>query len=162
MKYLGILFVTAAISACSPQGAKTNDNSGAGVTAAAADEARKQISDALNDSVAGWKAGDMKRFLNVYSDADSTIFVTDKGVAKGKAQMEKNYLDGYAFKDEARRGDLATEVVDFRNVGSDHALTVVKFTLTPSETKTPPISGYSTLLFQKETGGWKVVADHSG
>ena len=46
---------------------------------------------AMVDSAAGWNAGDLARFMAVYSDAPETSFVTKTGVLRGKAVMAERY-----------------------------------------------------------------------
>ncbi|MFM9978090.1 MAG: YybH family protein [Sphingomonadaceae bacterium] len=120
---------------------------------------QEDIEAALTPSVAAWKAGRLEGFLSVYSDAPDAVFVTDAGMVRGKAAMADRYRKTYAFDDVARRGDLAIATTYFRPIDASHALAVMRFTLTPPTG--PAITGYSTLVWRKESGGWKVIADHS-
>ena len=42
---------------------------------------------AMADSAAGWNAGDVDRFMAIYSDAPEASFVTADGLVRGKAAM---------------------------------------------------------------------------
>ncbi len=69
---------------------------------------------AMADSAAGWNAGDIDRFMAVYSDTPETSFVTSQGLVRGKAAMKARYKARYDFGDAARRGTLSFETLDFR------------------------------------------------
>ncbi|MFD1786376.1 YybH family protein [Sphingomonas floccifaciens] len=126
---------------------------------AAAQDSRTAIDRAMADSVAGWNAGDVDRFMALYSTAPSASFVTARGLVRGKPAMIANYRKHYDFSDAAKRGTLSIERLDYRTLGSDHALYIGRFVLTYPGGKTD--SGYTSLVLAKERGGWKVIADHS-
>ena len=56
---------------------------------------------------------------------------------------------------------LTFEFVDFRLVGDDHALVIARWKLVTNHDEATAQTGMTTLLFRKEAGGWKIVADHS-
>ena len=111
-------------------------------------------------SAAGWNAGDVDRFMRVYSDSADASFVTAKGIVRGKPAMIARYRAGYDFSDVAKRGRLSFEAIDFRPLGAGYALYVARYTLAYPDA--PSRSGMTSLVFAKERGGWKIVADHSG
>jgi uncharacterized protein (TIGR02246 family) len=133
------------------------------VTPAAAAETpaavERAIAAAMADSAAGWNAGDVNRFMAVYSERAAASFVTSEGLVRGKPAMIERYRKTYDFADAAKRGTLSFEQVDFRMLGGSHALYVARYTLTYPSAK--PISGYTSLVFAREGGAWKIVADHS-
>lgn len=113
----------------------------------------------MNDSAAGWNSGDLTRFMAVYSDAPETSFVTKEGVLRGKGVMCERYRTKYDFANAAKRGVLTFETLDFRLLDPAHAIYIGRYTLTYADGKTQ--SGPTSLVFAKETGGWKIIADHS-
>lgn len=119
----------------------------------------RAIAAAMADSAAGWNAGDVNRFMAVYSDSAAASFVTSKGLVRGKPAMIARYRQTYDFANAAKRGRLSFEQVDFRMLGPTHALYVARYTLTYPSAK--PESGYTSLVFAREAGAWKIVADHS-
>lgn len=114
---------------------------------------------AMTASAAGWNAGDVNRFMAVYSDAPETSFVTSEGLLRGKAAMTARYKARYAFDDAAKRGTLTFKTLDFRLLDPTHALYIGQYTLTYSSGKT--LSGPTTLIFRKEGANWRIIADHS-
>ena len=85
---------------------------------------------AMTDSAAGWNAGDVARFMRVYSESAAASFVTSAGIVRGKPAMIARYRKAYDFADPAKRGTLKFETVDFRPLGVRHALYIARYTLT--------------------------------
>lgn len=121
---------------------------------------KNAVEKVMADSAAGWNAGDLVRFMAVYSDAPETSFVTKEGVLRGKAVMSERYRVRYDFANAAKRGVLTFQTLDFRLLDPNHALYIARYTLTYADGKTQ--SGPTSLVFAREAGGWKIIADHSG
>lgn len=127
--------------------------------ASAASAEQGAVEAAMADSAAGWNAGDLARFMAVYSETPETSFVTREGVLRGKAVMSERYRTKYDFANAAKRGVLTFETLDFRLLDPTHAIYVGRYTLTYADGKTQ--SGPTSLVFARESGGWKIIADHS-
>jgi len=121
-----------------------------------------ELEAAMADSAAGWNEGDMDRFLAIYSAAPETSFVGSGGLLRGVAAMEERYREAYDWSqpDPAERGVLTFETQDVRPLGPDHALYIGRYILTYPDGR-EPASGFTSLVFAREDGGWKIVADHS-
>lgn len=125
---------------------------------------REAIEAGMIDSDAGWNEGNVDRFLAIYSDDPATSFTGSDGVARGKAGIRARYLKSYAGqfgegRDPAGMSTLSFTFEDFRMVGADHALLIAKWKLMKPGGETA--QGMTSLLFRKEAGGWKIIADHS-
>jgi len=132
------------------------------VPAWAQSDARPAIEAAMTDSAAGWNAGDVDRFLAVYSDDPATSFTTAKGVEHGKPGIRARYLKSYAAQfgpDAKARNVLTFTFTELRPLGADHALLIARWTLTARDGKAE--SGMTSLIFRKEAAGWRIIADHS-
>ena len=114
---------------------------------------------AMADSAAGWNAGDLARFMAIYSDAPDTSFVTKTGVLRGKTVMAERYRTKYDFADVGKRGVLSFVTLDFRLLDRGHALYIGRYTLRAADGKEQ--SGMTSLVFRKERAGWRIIADHS-
>ena len=114
---------------------------------------------AMADSAEGWNAGDLARFMRVYSDAPDTSFVTKTGVLRGKAVMAERYRTKYDFANAGKRGVLRFVTLDFRLLGRAHALYIGRYALRAADGSEQ--SGMTSLVFCKEPGGWRLIADHS-
>ncbi|MEO5867529.1 MAG: SgcJ/EcaC family oxidoreductase [Sphingomonas sp.] len=127
--------------------------------AAALPSAQTAVEAAMSASASGWNAGDIDKFLNVYSDAPDTSFVTKEGLVRGKGAMRARYLAHYDFSSAAKRGTLTFATLDFRILDPIHALYIGRYTLSYPDGKTQ--NGPTSLVFSKEHGGWHIIADHS-
>lgn len=114
---------------------------------------------AMSDSAAGWNAGDMGRFMAIYSTDPMTSFVTADGLVRGKAAMAERYRKRYDFGDAAKRGTLTFKTLDFRLLDRTHALYIGRYTLSYPTGKAA--SGPTSLVFRLEKGKWRIIADHS-
>ncbi|SFJ67777.1 conserved hypothetical protein [Sphingomonas sp. NFR04] len=123
------------------------------------DPESRAVDMAMARSVAGWNAGDIDRFLELYSDDPTTSFVADEGLVRGKAAMKVRYQAKYDFADPAKRGTLTIERLDYRPLGRDYALYIGRYTLRYPDGHSA--SGPTSVVLHHEAGGWKIVADHS-
>ncbi len=106
-------------------------------------------------SAAGWNAGDLARFMAVY--ADDAVFVTPKGLLRGKAAIAAKYRPSFRGVDNAR-GALSFAFLEMRGIDPRHAMLFARWTLTgPSTTE----SGMTTLVFERRGTAWQIIADHS-
>jgi uncharacterized protein (TIGR02246 family) len=113
---------------------------------------------ALEASAAGWNAGSLDRFMSVY--ADDATFVTESGaIARGRDAIAANYAPSFTGDGNAR-GRLSFEPLSYRQLSRDHAVLTARWTLTPPEGAKPE-TGLTTVVFARQRGGWKIVADHS-
>lgn len=117
------------------------------------------VEKAIAESVAGWNAGEVERFMCVYSANEDASFVTGEGLVRGKSAMTARYRAKYDFSDPAKRGTLTIERLDYRPLGRDHALYIGRYTLRYPDGRRA--SGPTSLVLRHEAGGWKIIADHS-
>ena len=121
--------------------------------------AQRAVEEAMSDSAAGWNAGDVERFMAIYSAAPETSFVVKDGLIRGKPAMIARYRERYDFSDPAKRGRLTFTTLDFRQLGPNHALYIARYLLTYPDGRTA--TGPTTLVFAREHGAWHIIADHS-
>ena len=114
----------------------------------------------MDRTARGWNSGDMDMFLSIYSPSRQTSFVTDTGLLRGVPAMQVMYEQAYDFSDAAKRGTLSFERLDFRPLGPSHALYIARYTLTKSGEE--PVSGVTSLVWERYAEGWRIIADHSG
>ena len=117
------------------------------------------IAAAIDDSTKGWNAGDLDRFMRVYSDGPAPTFVVKDGVIVGKAAIAARYQPRFTPEGAARRGTLSFETLSFRLLDPGHALLVARYRLQIAGEKDQ--TGPTSLVFLKEPRGWKIIADHS-
>jgi uncharacterized protein (TIGR02246 family) len=122
-------------------------------------EGAAAIDAAMAESVAGWNAGDIERFMGVYSAAPETSFVAGDGLVRGKVAMTARYRVKYDFGDSAKRGTLTIDRLDYRPLGPGYALYIGRYTLRYPDGHSA--SGPTSVVLHREAGGWKIIADHS-
>jgi uncharacterized protein (TIGR02246 family) len=125
------------------------------------DQARAGVMAAMQDSAAGWNAGDLARFMAVYADAPSTTYVTGTGLAHGRTDIASHYRAFFGGDKDAERGTLSFEPLDFRLLDPTHALLIARYTVSLAGTRTKAWTGPTSLVFEKHPTGWKIIADHS-
>jgi uncharacterized protein (TIGR02246 family) len=114
------------------------------------------ITAAMTDSAAGWSTGDMPRFLAVY--AGDAVFVTKDGLVRGKPAIAARYAKTYGA-DPAARGRLSFRMLGFRRIDANHRMLWAKWLLDYPGGKQD--AGVTSLLFERQAAGWKIVSDHS-
>jgi uncharacterized protein (TIGR02246 family) len=117
------------------------------------------INAAIADSAKGWNAGDLDRFMRIYSDSPAPTFVEKDGVIVGKAAIAARYQPRFTPEGAARRGTLSFEMLSFRLLDPRHALMVARYRLQIAGARDQ--TGPTSLVFFKEAGGWRIIADHS-
>ncbi|WP_370177779.1 nuclear transport factor 2 family protein [Alteriqipengyuania sp.] len=113
---------------------------------------------ALDDSAIGWNEGDLDRFLGVYADDPATSYVGGDAMLRGVDAIRDRYSGGYGFT-TGDQGTLGFETLDFRMLGADHALIIVRYHL--AYDGADPATGIASVVFADGPDGWRIVADHS-
>ena len=124
-------------------------------TVSAQDLAGTAIRQAMEASAAGWNAGDLARFMAVY--ADDAVFVTPKGLLRGKAAISAKYRPSFRGVGNAR-GALSFAFLEMRAIDPRHAMLFARWTLNGATTTE---TGMTTLVFERRGAAWKIISDHS-
>lgn len=112
------------------------------------------IDAAMAASAQGWNSGNLDAFMAVY--ADDAVYVTTKGVVRGRAAIAARYAA--TFRDGGNsRGRLGFQTLATRELGPERRLLVARWTLTGTKVET----GLTTLVFERRGNRWLIVADHS-
>ena len=121
--------------------------------------AQTEVLGAMQDSAVGWNAGDLDRFMRVYSDAPDTSFVTKDGIISGKVAIAARYRPRFTPEAAPERGTLSFETLRFTLLDARHALLVARYRLKTAGKADQ--TGPTSLVFVKERAGWRILADHS-
>jgi ketosteroid isomerase-like protein len=103
-----------------------------------------------------WNEGNIDAFMNGYWKNDSLMFVGKSGVTYGYDATLKNYKKGYP--DKAAMGELTFTLIKVKKLSKNYQFVVGKWYLKRS---IGDVSGHFNLLFQKISGEWVIVVDHS-
>lgn len=128
-----------------------------------------EIEQVMKAQAEAWSRGDIQAVCSFYTD--QSIFVTPKGLVRGRKEIEARYRKSYP--DAAAMGKLVFQIQDlqatrgrevtlplFALPGKVHIVTVAaKWTLTVAGQE--PKSGWTLLVFHKIGHDWKVIQDAS-
>jgi ketosteroid isomerase-like protein len=120
------------------------------------------IRQVLVDQAAAWNGGDVVTFMHGYADSPRTTFI-GKSVEHGYSMILARYQRNYASRDAM--GQLDFSEIDVRLLGADdnptHAIVTGRFHLARSQAGGGDASGIFSLVFEKESAGWKIILDHT-
>lgn len=112
----------------------------------------------LADQQNAWNRGDIVTFMHGYNDAPDTTFI-GKTVEHGYQPILARYQKAYATHDAM--GILKFSDTSVRMLGPDHAVVVGHFHLERNAAGGGDAQGIFSLIFEKESVGWKIVLDHT-
>lgn len=119
-------------------------------------ESRAQIEKALADSADGWNNRNLSQYMAVYAQDRSTLYVTNGKVVQGFDDIERVYASRFKT---GNMGHLSVEVIDFRMLGSRAAWILGRYHLMLQNGGEH--TGLTTLIFQRVSGEWRLVLDHT-
>lgn len=122
------------------------------------DEAIDQVKQVLLEQAERWSVGDLEGYMQGYWKSDSLLFVGKSGLTYGWQQTLDNYKRGYP--DASAMGQLTFDFKETRVLSQDNILVVGKWHLQREESK-GDLEGHFSVIFQRFSDGWKIVADHS-
>ena len=118
--------------------------------------AKKEITEVLRDQQDAWNQGDVEGFMNYYLNSDDLTFTGSNGVTKGHRQVLSRYLENYDSPD--KMGTLKFNILEFREISPTAAYMIGEWALKRSSDNP---SGYFTLVWEKVSGEWKIIHDHT-
>ncbi len=118
----------------------------------------QEIRKVLADQQEAWNRGDIDTFMHGYSDSPETAFI-GKDVTKGYAGVLNNYHKRYPTNDAM--GKLEFTILEVRMLGERNAAVVGRFELTRTAAGGGRAAGIFSLVFEKGSGGWKIILDHT-
>jgi len=119
-------------------------------------KAEREIRAALNSTAEGWNAGDLSKYLAVYTkDATEMLSTGPKG---GVEAIEDTMKRGF-WKSGRPEQVLRYENILVRMLGKDGAVVTGQYVLTGAGK--PDRSGWFTTAWIKTKDGWRMMHDHS-
>jgi ketosteroid isomerase-like protein len=115
-----------------------------------------QIEALMAAQIAAWDRGDLEGFMSPYAQTDSLLFVNKNGLRYGWQANLEAYQTNYG--DAEKRGQLRFENLHHTFLGSAHVQVTGKWTVDRGATT---VSGYYTLIWEKQGEKWVIVLDHT-
>lgn len=116
----------------------------------------KAIRAALESTAEGWNAGDLNKYLAVYTPEATEMLST--GPAGGVEAIEKTMKEGF-WKTGKPLQILRYENIVVRMIGKEGALVTGQYIL--SGGGRPDRKGWFTTVWVKTRDGWRMIHDHS-
>ncbi|MBV8673990.1 MAG: nuclear transport factor 2 family protein [Acidobacteriaceae bacterium] len=116
------------------------------------------IEQVLRDQQAAWNQGDIDVFMRGYLDSPDTTFI-GKTISHGYQPILERYKKGYSSR--AAMGTLEFSELSVRMLGNDHAVVTGRYHLTRTQEGGGDASGIFSLVFERESDGWKIILDHT-
>lgn len=113
------------------------------------------VAAAMADSAAAWNRGDLAGFMAAY--AEDAVFVTAKGLVRGRAGIAARYAPSFRSGGNAR-GTLSFATLHERPIDATHRLLIARWTLMGRDGVE---TGLTSLMFERQGGVWRIVSDHS-
>lgn len=143
----GVFCAMLAGSSCAPQGLSFRlDHS---------TTPQAEISSILGRQTAAWNRGDVEEFMGYYERSDQLTFSSAGQVTRGWDRTLARYRERYPSRN--LMGTLTFDDLEVRMLSTEAALVLGRWHLEREQ----PTGGTFTLVFQKRTGRWLIVHDHT-
>jgi uncharacterized protein (TIGR02246 family) len=112
----------------------------------------------LDQQTADWNRGDVEAFMKSYEDAPTTTFV-GQTVQYGYTTILERYKKLYATPEAM--GKLTFSHLAIRILDANYAVATGNFHLERTATGGGNADGIFSLLFKRDSSGWKIILDHT-
>lgn len=119
-----------------------------------ADEAKRGFQGQMD----AWNRGDLDGAMRVYRDGPDMLFVNKAGVERGLKEFAKAMRADFGGKPETM-GTYSGEVLDARDLGPDHALLVVRWSIVLGQKRL--FGGVSTQVWRRFGTEWRIAVEHA-
>jgi len=116
------------------------------------------IRQVLTDQQDAWNRGDIVSFMHGYSESPDTTFI-GKTIQRGYAMILDRYRGTY--KSQEAMGQLEFSELNIKMLSQTSAVVIGHFHLTRSQSGGGDAAGVFSLVFVKESSGWKIIVDHT-
>ena len=116
------------------------------------------IKQVLQDQEAAWNRGDVEAFMRGYKDSPDTTFI-GKAISHGYQPILERYRKGYATREAM--GTLDFSDLTVRMLGSNYAVVTGRYHLARTAAGGGDAQGIFSLVFERETDGWRIILDHT-
>jgi len=115
-----------------------------------------EISELINGQADAWNDGDLDRFMSVYWKSESLTFASGGNITRGWDATIDRYRKRYP--DKKTMGQVAFTDLEFLRLDQAAFQVLGVWNL---HRDIDPIGGRFTLVFRKQSDGWKIVHDHT-
>jgi uncharacterized protein (TIGR02246 family) len=112
----------------------------------------------LDQQTKDWNRGDVEAFMKSYEDSPTTTFV-GQTVQYGYATILERYKKLYATPEAM--GKLTFSHLAIRILDANYAVATGNFHLQRTAAGGGNADGIFSLLFKRDSSGWKIILDHT-
>ena len=112
----------------------------------------------LTDQQNAWNRGDIDTFMQGYNNSPETTFI-GKSLSKGYNAVRDGYHQRYATG--AAMGKLQFTDLEIKPLDKNHAIATGRFHLTRTSEGGGDTQGIFSLVFERQSTGWKIILDHT-
>jgi uncharacterized protein (TIGR02246 family) len=131
---------------------------GFSLAAASAEDVSSAIQKTMLAQTEAWNHGDVDGFMAAYKQSDDTTYI-GKQIAHGYQHIRAHYKEHYTSPEVM--GKLTFSDLKVRSLGENFAVVTGKFALVRSAAGGGPAEGVFSLVWEKTSGGWKIILDHT-
>jgi uncharacterized protein (TIGR02246 family) len=117
-----------------------------------------EIAELIARSTGAWNRGDLDAFMACYDNSARTMYIGADTVVRGHATIRAQYAARFTAQN---MGTLEVSELEVRSLGNGYALAVARWQLSRPPTGGSNASGRFTLVLQRGSSGWSIIADHS-
>ena len=118
----------------------------------------EEASAALRDQMSAWNKQDLESALSYYWDSPEMTWVNRKGISFGIQEFAQSMRQD--FSDRSKMGLYDGKVLHASQLRDDLVLIVLDWKIVDSAGK-KLMGGVSSQLWQRKSGGWKIVFEHA-
>lgn len=116
---------------------------------------KAEASGALEVQAAKWNQGDLPGFVATYWDGPELTFLGGSGITRGRKDLLARYQKAYPTAEE--RGVLHFDIIEFQQLGTEHALLLGQYTIERKFRST----GFFSLVLARRDGAVVILHDHT-
>ena len=150
MRYCKMAAIGLVMLLCLTAGAQTAPVQSAGDAAA--------VEKVLHDQEVAWNRGDVVSFMEGYKDSPETTFI-GKTISRGYQPILERYKTAYATREAM--GTLDFSDITVKMLGNGYAVATGRYHLTRTAQGGGDARGIFSLIFEKESNGWRIILDHT-
>ena len=115
-----------------------------------------EIISTMQKNAKDWNTGSIEKYMEIYVNSDSLLFIGKSGPKYGFATTLANYKK--AYPDASAMGKLSFEFLKIEVINKESAFVAGTWKLKRAADEP---AGHFTLLMKKIKGKWYIVVDHS-
>jgi uncharacterized protein (TIGR02246 family) len=116
------------------------------------------IEKVLHEQEVAWNRGDVETFMQGYKDSPETTFI-GKTISHGYQPILERYKTAYGTREAM--GTLDYSDITVKMLGNGYAVVTGRYHLARTAQGGGEARGIFSLIFERESGRWRIILDHT-